>query len=143
MKVQSYLYFDGRCEEAVDFYRRHLGAEITMNMRFSESPVPPGDNCQGEGHQPQADKIMHCSFRIGDTEIMASDGMCIGNPEFKGFALALMVADKNEAERMFAALADGGQVQMVLAETFFSPAFGMVSDRFGVLWNVVAEPPQN
>jgi len=134
MLVQPYLFFDGRCEEAVEFYRSALGAEVTMLMRFKESPEP---------HNPEMcplgadDKVMHASFRIGDTTVMASDGRCLGQPSFQGFALSLTVPNDAEADRRFAALADGGQVQMPLAKTFFSPRFGMVADRFGVSWMII------
>ena len=133
MLVQSYLFFDGRCEEALEFYRKKLGAEVTMLMRFKDSPEPhqPGMVPQGSDN-----KVMHTSFRIGETTVMASDGRCLGKPSFQGFALSLTVADDAEAERMFAALGDGGQVQMPLTKTFFSSRFGMVADRFGVLWMV-------
>src|SRR6058998_1696709 len=130
MQIQPYLYFDGRCEEAVEFYHRTLGAEVTMLMRFKDSPdrtmVPPGAE----------DKVMHMSFRIGDTTVLASDGRCLGQPSFQGFALALTVPSDSEAERLFASLAEGGQVQMPLAQTFFSSRFGMVADRFGVGWMI-------
>ncbi len=132
MQVQPYLFFDGRCEEALDLYRRALGAEVTALIRFKESPeptmAPPGSG----------DKVMHTSFRIGDTTVMASDGRCLGRPAFQGVSLSLTVADEADAERKFAALADGGQVQMPLAKTFFSPRFGMVADRFGVSWMILA-----
>jgi PhnB protein len=135
MQVQPYLFFDGRCEEALDLYRRVLGAEVRMLMRFKESPdpgsVPPG----------LGDKVMHTSFRIGETELMASDGNAKGKPAFQGISLAVSVADEAEAERKFNALADGGQVQMPLAKTFFSSRFGMVADRFGVSWMIVAPGP--
>jgi PhnB protein len=136
MQVQSYLFFDGRCEEAVEFYRSKLGAEVTMMMRFKESPEPPAPGMTPPGSE---NKIMHCSFRIGGTEVMASDGMCSGKPSFQGFSLALSVPNEAEADRLFAALSEGGQVQMPLARTFFSPRFGMVADRFGVSWMVVTE----
>jgi PhnB protein len=134
MLVQPYLFFDGRCEEAVEFYRSALGAEVTMLMRFKDSPEPPepGRCSPGSG-----DKVMHASFRIGDTTVMASDGQCLGRPSFQGFSLSLTVPDDAEAERLFARLADGGQVQMPLAKTFFSSRFGMVADRFGVPWMIV------
>ena len=131
MMVQPYLFFDGRCEEALQFYRTALGAEVNMLMRFKESPepaqVPPG----GEN------KVMHATFRIGDATIMASDGHCQGRPSFQGFSLSLTAPDEAGAERMFAALSDGGKVQMPLTKTFFSPRFGMVADRFGVPWMVI------
>lgn len=128
--VQSYLFFDGRCEEAIEFYRTALGAEVIMLSRFKDSPDP--NLCAPETE----DKIMHASFRIGDTSLMASDGRCQGKSKFQGFSLSLTVRDEAEAERLFASLADGGQVQMPLAKTFFSPRFGMVADRFGVSWMV-------
>ncbi len=134
MLVQSYLFFDGRCEEAIDFYRRALDAEVTMLMRFKDNPEPEK---AGETKPGTEDKVMHAQMRIGDTDILLSDGRCTGQPDFKGSALALTVADEAEAERRFAALADGGQVTMPLTKTFFSPRFGMLNDRFGVAWMVL------
>lgn len=131
MQVQPYLFFDGRAEEALDFYRSKLGAEVGTLMRFKESPEPM------PGGAPPGEKIMHAEFRIGDTTVMASDGNCAGRPAFQGFSLALSASDETEAKRLFAALSDGGQVQQPLIKTFFSPAFGMVADRFGVGWMVV------
>jgi PhnB protein len=131
MQVQPYLFFDGRCEEAIDFYRSALGAEVQMLMRYKESPDP---NARQMGAD---DKVMHASLRIGDTQVMASDGQCAGQPSFQGFALTLTAANEAEADRLFGALSDGGQVRMPLAKTFFSPRFGMVADRFGVLWMVL------
>ena len=135
MQVQPYLFFDGRCEEAVEFYRRTLGAEVEMMMRFKDNPEPPENADRGNG-----DKVMHTSFQIGETTVLASDGRCLGQPSFQGFALSLTVRDEAEAERLFGALAEGGQVQMPLAKTFFSPRFGMVADRFGVSWMVYVAP---
>lgn len=133
MKVDAYLTFSGRCEEAVRFYQRALGAQVEMMMRFSEAPdsPPPGMLPPGSG-----DKIMHSSFRIGDTMVMASDGLAFGGPEFKGFSLSIAVASEAEAERVFNALLDGGKVTMPLGKTFWSPRFGMLEDRFGVAWMV-------
>ncbi len=144
MQIQPYLFFEGRCEEALDFYRDRLGARIGTVMRYSDAP-PTGqpemaEGCAG-GPPPDAHKIMHADFRIGDSTLMASDGMASGKPAFAGVSLSLLVADAAEAERRFQALAEGGQVQMPLGKTFFSPAFGMVADRFGVSWMVVAEDP--
>ena len=137
MLVQPYLFFDGRCEEALEFYRRTLGAEVTALMRFKEDAgacqsgmIPPGSE----------EKVMHASFRVGGTEVMVSDGRCTGQPNFQGFSLSLSVPDVATADRLFAALGDGGQVQMPLGETFFSSKFGMVADRFGVSWMVVTTP---
>lgn len=134
MPIEPYLFFEGRCEEAIEFYRRALGAEVTSLMRNRESPEP---------HQPGAlppgseDKVLHAVVRIGDTTLMASDGRCSGKPVFQGFALTITAPDVAHAVEMFAALAEGGQVQMPLAKTFFSPRFGMVTDRFGVLWMIL------
>jgi PhnB protein len=137
MQIQPYLFFDGRCEEALEYYRRSLGAETTQLLRFKDSPeacesgtIPPGSE----------NKVMHTSFRIGDTTLMASDGNCQGRPRFQGFSLSLTVPNEAEAERLFNSLADGGQVQMPLAKTFFSPRFGMVADRFGVSWMIYVAP---
>ena len=137
MKIEPYLFFNGRCEEAVEFYKNALGAEVTMLMRFKESPEPQPPGMLPPGCE---NKIMHVSLRIGDTTVMGSDGRCTGQTEFQGFSLSLTVANEAEAERKFAALADGGQVQMPLSKTFWSPRFGMVADRFGVAWMVTVAP---
>jgi PhnB protein len=131
--VQPYLFFDGRCEEAIEFYRGALGAEVTMLMRFKDSPEPPKPGMCPPGSE---NKVMHASLRIGQTTVLASDGRCEGRPSFQGFSLSLTVPDEAAAERLFAALAKGGQVQMPLAKTFFSPRFGMVADCFGVSWMI-------
>jgi len=134
MQVESYLFFEGRCEEALEFYRKKLGADVTMLMRYKDSPEP---------HQPgmippgAENKVMHASFRIGETTLMASDGRCQGQPNFQGFAQSLTVPNEAEADRLFTALADGGQVHMPLTKTFFSPRFGMVADRFGLTWMII------
>jgi PhnB protein len=137
MQIQPYLFFEGRCEEAVEFYKKALDAKVEMLMRYKESPDP--EMCPSGGAIP-GDKVMHACVRIGDTSVMASDGMCSGNPSFQGFSLSVTAADQAEAERRFAALGEGGQVRMPLAKTFFSPAFGMVVDRFGVSWMVIVQP---
>jgi PhnB protein len=131
--VQSYLFFNGNCEEAVEFYRKALGAEVEFMMRFKESPEPPPPGMVPPGFE---NKIMHCSFRIGATTLMASDGCSADKPEFEGFSLSLTVPSGAEADRAFAALAEGGQVRMPLAKTFWSPRFGMVADRFGIGWMI-------
>ncbi len=133
MQVHAYLNFDGRCEQAVRFYERALGANVEMLIRHRESPEPAAP---GTLPPESGDKIMHAALRIGDAIIMATDGYCRGEKAFGGFSLSLAVADAAEAGRVFAALADGGQVQMPLARTFFSPCFGMLTDRFGVQWMV-------
>ena len=130
--IQPYLMFGGRCEEALEFYRTALGAQIDMLMRFQESPDPPPPGMLPPGFE---NKIMHASFRIAGNVLMASDGCEVGS-QFKGFSLSISVATEAEAERYFAALSDGGQVQMPLAKTFWSPKFGMLIDRFGISWMV-------
>jgi len=131
MGIQPYLFFGGRCEEAMEFYRRALGAEVERQVRFNEAPEKqPG--------LPECfeDKIMHTTLRIGDTLLMASDGMCDGKANFDGFSLSITVADAAEAERVFAALSEGGLVTMPLEKTFWAPKYGMLQDRFGVGWMV-------
>lgn len=137
MQVQPYLFFDGCCEEAVEFYKKALGAQVTMLMRYKDSPDPPPPGMVAPGSE---NKVMHANLRIGDTTVMASDGGCLGQTSFQGFSLSLTVPNDAEAERLFASLADGGQVQMPLSKTFFSPRFGMVADRFGVGWMVNVAP---
>ena len=135
MLVQPYLFFDGRCEEALEFYKRAVGAEVTMLMRNNESPEAPPPGMLPPGSE---NKIMHAQFKVGDTELMASDGNCRGHPRFEGVSLALSVPDDATAQKRFNALAAGGQVQMPLTKTFFSTSFGMVQDKFGVGWMVMA-----
>jgi PhnB protein len=133
MQIHPYLYFDGRCEEALEFYRRELGAEVTMLMRFKDSPEPCAPGMLPPGTE---NKVMHASFRVGDAAVMASDGRCEGKSKFEGFSLSLTAHSDAEAERLFSALAAGGQVQMPLTKTFFASRFGMVADRFGVSWMI-------
>ncbi len=133
MIVQPYLFFDGRCEEAIEFYKKAVGAEVLMLMRNKESPEPPPPGMLPPGSE---NKIMHASLRIGETEVMASDGRAMGKPEFRGIFLSLTAANEAEADRLFNALGEGGQVIMPIGKTFFSPRFGMVADRFGVSWMV-------
>jgi PhnB protein len=133
MQVQPYLFFNGRCEEAIEFYRRALGAKVDMLMRYKESPDPPPPDMVAPGSE---NKVMHASLRIGDATVMASDGCCSGELGFQGFSLSISAAAPAEADRLFAALADGGQVQMPLTKTFWSPYFGMLTDRFGVGWMI-------
>jgi PhnB protein len=136
MQVQPYLNFDGRCEEALEFYSRALGAEVTALMRYKDSPQPAA----GMTPPGAENKVMHASFRIGQSTVMASDCHCGAKPNFQGFSLALTPPNEAAAERVFAALAEGGQVQMPLAKTFFSPRFGVVADRFGVSWMIYVAP---
>jgi len=137
MQIDPYLMFDGRCEEAIEFYRRALGAEVTMMMRFKDNPSPE-HNPPGSG-----EKVMHANLRIGDSTVLCSDGNCKGKPKFEGVSLSLTVKDAAEAEKRFKALGEGGQVQMPLAKTFFSASFGMVADKFGVSWMVYVKPAGN
>jgi len=138
MQVQSYLFFSGRCEEAIEFYRRALGAEVQMLMRFKESPDPPPPGMVPPGFE---NKVMHAELRVGETTVMVSDGHSAGQPDFRGFSLAIAVADAATADRVFNALAEDGQVQMPLGQTFWSPRFGMVTDRFGLAWMVSVVSP--
>ena len=128
--LQPYLFFDGRCEEAIEFYRRAIAAELVQVSRYKDCPqsgmAPPGSD----------NKVMHARFRIGDTTVLATDGRCLGKTDFQGFSLSLTVTTEAEAQRLFAALSEGGKVQMPLAKTFFSAGFGMLSDKFGVPWMV-------
>ena len=142
MQCQTYLIFNGRCEEAIEFYKKAVGAKVEMMMRFSDNPEPPANaetapGCGGRMADPT--KIMHSSFTIGDTMIMASDGMMDGPVEFKGFSLTLNARDEAEARRLFAAVSEGGQVLQPLIRTFFSPGFGVATDKFGMSWMVVVE----
>jgi PhnB protein len=138
MTIQPYLFLDGRTEEALNFYRKAVGAEVQMLMRFKDAPEK-GPGC---GTGPDAEnKVMHSSFKIGDSVVMASDGENKGKPNFQGFALSLTAKDEAEAKRFFNALSEGGQVQMPLGKTFFAIAFGMLVDRFGVMWMVIVPAP--
>ena len=134
--VQSYLFFDGKCEEALEFYKKALGAKVNMLMRFKDSPEPPPPGCG----PTDPNKVMHAQFQIGETSIMTSDGRASGHPKFEGFALSLSLPTPADVDKAFAALADGGKVEMPLAKTFFSARFGMVADKFGVFWLILVTP---
>jgi PhnB protein len=136
MLVQPYLNFDGRCEEALNFYKKALGAEVTGLMRMKDSPEAMSGDCK----PGSAEQVLHCAFRIGESTLMASDCYGSGKPTFQGISLSLTARDVAQADRLFNALADGGAVQMPLGRTFFSPSFGVVADRFGVSWMVVVMP---
>lgn len=133
MQIQPYLFFNGRCEEAIEFYRKALGAEVEMMMRFKDNPDPMPPGMLAPGFE---NKVMHASIRIGDAVIMASDGMAAGETDFKGFSLSIDAPDTAGVDRLFNALAAGGTVTMPAGKTFWSPWFGMVTDRFGVGWMV-------
>jgi PhnB protein len=139
MQVQPYLDFSGRCEEAIEFYKKALGAKVEMLMRFKDAPQGSMPDCG----PVVKDKIMHAALKIGDTTVMASDGRMQGKPAFQGISLSLDLKSRDDAERTFKALSEGGQVQQPLIETFFSPAFGMVADRFGVSWMVLVPGQMN
>lgn len=130
MEIQPYLFFEGRCDEALEFYKSALGAQVVMLMRYKEGP-------EGMCQPGLEEKVMHSAFTINGGTVLASDGMANGQPKFEGFSLSLSARDEAEAEKWFNALADGGNVMQPLIKTFFSPSFGMVSDRFGVHWMVM------
>jgi PhnB protein len=135
MLIEPYLCFNGRCEEAIELYRKALGAELEMLMRWNEAPP---EACGGAPMPPNWDnKVMHCSMRVGEARIMMSDGNSADPARFTGVSLSISVKDETQADRVFGALGQGGQVQMPLGETFFSPRFGMVADKFGVSWMVI------
>ena len=131
MQVQSYLFFDGRCDDALEFYKKTIGAKVEMLMRWKDSPdksmCTPGNE----------DKVMHSAFRVGETSLMASDGRNTGNPNFQGFALSINAKDEAEADKLFGALSEGGKITMPMTKTFFSPRFGMLADKFGVGWMIL------
>ena len=135
MFVQTYLYGEGRSEEMLEFYKKALGAQVRMLMRFKEAP-DQSNMAPGSG-----DKVMHAVFAIGDTDVMISDGMNKGMPKFDGFALTVQAKDVPEAEKYFQALTAGGEVTMPPTETFFAKSFGMLKDKFGVHWMVIAPKP--
>jgi len=136
MTVQPYMFFNGRCEEAAEFYRQAIGAEVTMMLRYKDAPEGPPPGMLPPGSE---DKVMHMALRVGGAMVLASDGECSGTSDFKGFSLALTAPDKAGAEAWFNALAEGGQVRMPLGPTFFAPAFGMVTDKFGLGWMVLTD----
>jgi PhnB protein len=136
--IQPYLFFNGCCEQAMEFYRKALRAELQMMMRFKESPDAPPPGTVPPGFE---DKIMHASIKVGKTTLMASDGCSTDQTPFQGFSLSLSVPDTAEADRVFAALAEGGKVSMPLTKTFWSPYFGMLQDRYGIGWMISVEAP--
>lgn len=135
--IQAYLFFNGNCEQAVEFYRKALGAEVEFMMRYKESPDAPPPGMVPGGWE---NKIMHTSIKVGQTTVMASDGCGPESKGFQGFSLSLAVSTEAEADRYFNALADGGKVTMPLGKTFWSPRFGMLEDKFGIGWMVSVYP---
>ena len=135
MNVQPYVFFDGKCEEALEFYKGAVGAKVDMLMRFKEAPP----EAQANMSPGSKEKVMHAAFKIGDTQILASDGECHGKPAFQGFSLTINAANDAEADKVFGALGKGGKVTMPMTSTFFASRFGMLADKFGVNWMVLAE----
>jgi PhnB protein len=142
-QVQPYLFFNGRCEEAIAFYKKALGAEVQMLMHFKDNPDPQGtaDKCPG-GVTINPNWVMHACLQIGESQVMASDGMPQEKSAFQGFSLSLTARNEAECDRFFNALAEGGQIQMPIGKTFFAQRFGAVADRFGVSWMVMVPPQQ-
>lgn len=137
-RLLPYVFFEGRAEEAAEFYGQALGAKVQMLMRYADSPDPVPEGMVPKGSER---KVMHMELRIGDATLLGSDGNCSGRPQFQGFSLTYGVPTEADAERVFARLSDGGEVRMPLGKTFFAPKFGMVADRFGVGWMVIVEAP--
>ncbi len=135
MMVQPYIFFDGKCDEALEFYKSALGAKVNVLMRFKDNPSP---ECNAPG---TADKVMHAEFQIGSSAIMASDGYCKGQPKFDGFSLSIACDSDAEVARLFNGLSQGGEVRMPLGPTFFATSFGMVADKFGVGWMLLHAKP--
>lgn len=133
MNVQPYLSFEGRCQEALDFYKSAIGATIDVVMQFKDAP----SDVQMQISPESKNKVMHSAFRVGDTQIMATDGQCTGKSQFSGITLTIHASSNAEADKLFAALGNGGQVMMPLGETFFAHRFGMLADKFGVPWMVI------
>jgi len=139
MNIQPYLSFEGRATEAIDFYKNALGAKVDVIMHFKDAPA----EMKAQMSPQSMDKVMHAALKIGDTQVLASDGRCTGKPAFSGISLTLNAANNAEAEKLFSALGSGGQVTMPMAETFFAHRFGMVADKFGVNWMVIAPKAMN
>ncbi len=140
VKIEPYLFFDGNCEQAIEFYKKALGAEVLMTMRYKDMPPEAAAQAQGKMPPEAANKIMHVSLVIGETRVMAADHCGQGaKPKFDGFSLSISAPDEATAKKLFNALADGGQIRMPLNKTFFSPCFGMVADKFGVGWMVIVQ----
>lgn len=136
--VQPYLFFSGRCEEALNFYHNAVSAQIGMVMRFNESPTPPPPGTLQPGFE---NKVMHSEFKIGESTILASDG-CDDKTKPSGFSLALIAANESEANRTFDGLSKDGSIQMPLTKTFWSPSYGMLTDKFGISWMVMVLNPE-
>jgi PhnB protein len=134
MNIQPYLSFEGRAKEAIEFYKSAIGAKVDVIMHFKDAPP----EMQSQMSPESKDKVMHAAFKVGDTQVLASDGNCSGKASFSGVSLTLNAANSAEAEKLFGALGNGGQVTMPMSETFFAHRFGMLADKFGVNWMVIA-----
>lgn len=134
MQLQPYVHFNGRCEEAIEFYKKAVGAQVNMLMRFKDMPASSGPAAITPGTE---NKVMHANLRIGDSVLLVSDGRCSGDAKLEGFSLTLTVSSDTEAEKAFAALGEGGSISMPLQKTFFASKFGMINDRFGVSWIII------
>jgi len=140
MAIQPYLFFEGRTEEALEFYKKALGAEVQMLMRYRDAP--DGTAKCPDGSAPPGDKVMHSAALIGGSLVMASDGLCSGKPQFAGISLSFEAKDEADANKRFDALSAGGKVSQPVTETFFAKAFGMVTDKFGVSWMIITGAKQ-
>jgi PhnB protein len=136
MRVEPYLNFDGRCDEAIEFYKSAVGAKVEMLMRFKDAPPAPA-NAECKPTPGTENKVMHCSLTVGDSRVMCTDGQNQGKETFTGISLSLTLSTDAEAQKAFAALGAGGSVMMPLGKTFFSSSFGMLKDKFGVVWMVI------
>ncbi|MBV8799874.1 MAG: VOC family protein [Alphaproteobacteria bacterium] len=135
MEINPYLNFNGNCGEAFQFYAKVLGGKDLRIMTFADAP--PGMPVTRE----TKNQVMHARFRVGDTMIMGSDGPGGRYNKPQGYAVNIGVDTPEEADRIFAALAEGGNVGMPIAETFWAKRFGVVTDRFGTHWMVNCEKP--
>jgi PhnB protein len=137
MHVTPYLGFEGRCDEAIAFYKSAVGAEVNSLMRFKDMP---GGCPEGSPSSTHPEKVMHSELKIGDSLVFLSDGHCTGSTKFEGISLTLAASSDAQAQKIFSALAVEGKVMMPLGKTFFASQFGMLTDRFGVAWIVLTRP---
>jgi PhnB protein len=136
MKLQTFLNYGGNCEQAMRFYEQHLGGRITMLMRRAEQPDQPVTWPGWEN------SIQYAIMELGETQLMASDVQPDRFQPMRSVYLSLTVDSSEEAERVWAVLADGGQILMPMAETFFATRFGQLRDKFGTSWMILALKPQ-
>ncbi len=137
--LAPYLFFAGRCDEALEFYKHALGATVAMLMRFNESPDATPEGMLQKGFE---NKVMHATVQIGKLTVMCSDG-CNDKSTFDGFRLALSLSSEDSCTGVFNSLAEGGKIDMPLSKTFWSPLYGMVTDKFGVGWMVMVPGEQS